>query len=97
MAIIIFFAVDEYNKIYTTFSFLIGGFTSIVAGYISMKIAVHSNYRVAYTARNSLADAFKVAFSAGTSMGFSLVSIALLVLLIIIIIFKEIKCESDTD
>lgn len=51
MAVIIFFAVDEYDKIYTTFAFLIGGFTSIVSGYISMKIAVNSNFRVSYTAR----------------------------------------------
>jgi len=95
MALIIFFAVDEYSKIYTTVSFLIGGFTSIISGYISMKIAVNSNYRVSYSARNSLAEAFRVAFGAGASMGFSLVSIALLILTIILVIFKAVGTDSD--
>jgi len=36
MAIVIFLTVDNYNQIYTTAAFLIGGLTSIVSGWIAM-------------------------------------------------------------
>lgn len=96
MAVIIFLLVDEYNKLYTTISFLVGGFTSIASGYISMKIAVFSNFRVSFMAKTSLANAFKTAFSAGCAMGFSLVSIALAVLTILLLIYKNYQ-SPDID
>ena len=53
-----------------------------------MGVAVRSNFRTAFEARNQLAPAFKVAFRAGCVMGFILSSLALLVLTILIALFK---------
>jgi K(+)-stimulated pyrophosphate-energized sodium pump len=47
-------------------------------GAIGMLIATQSNFRTAFTAKSSLALAFKTAYRAGVSMGFALVSIGLL-------------------
>jgi len=62
-ALIILIAVDCYGndwnfQIYTTAAFILGAFTSIVSGFIGMRIATFSNSRTAYSAINSLADAF---------------------------------------
>jgi len=53
-----------------------------------MKIATYANTRVAFTAQYSLSEAFRVAFRSGCVMGFSLTSLALLVLTFIIMIFR---------
>lgn len=44
-AVIFFFAEPEIGLAYTTFAFLIGGLTSIISGYIGMKVAVFTNVR----------------------------------------------------
>jgi H+-translocating diphosphatase len=68
----------------------------MICGYISMMIAVESNYRVAHSAKNSLGDGFKIALAAGCAMGFILVSIALATLTILIVIYKMIHVD-DTN
>lgn len=45
MAAVIFVSVDKASVFWTTFAFLVGGFTSIISGYIAMLIAVSSNFR----------------------------------------------------
>ncbi len=60
-----------------------------------MLVATYSNYRTAFKARTSLADAFRVAYQAGCVMGFALVSIGLMMLALVIIIFKAIKTGED--
>lgn len=45
--------------------------------------------------RVAMAAAFKTAFAAGCAMGFSLVSIALLVITILIIVYFYIKSDGD--
>lgn len=62
-----------------------------------MKIATKSNFRVTYLAYSNIeatgnsevamAAAFKTAYSAGCAMGFSLVSVALLVITILIVAY----------
>jgi len=48
MAIIIIFAVETHlGEFWTTISFLVGALTSIICGYIGMRVAVFSNYRCA--------------------------------------------------
>lgn len=59
MAVVIYFAVDSQNEgaawsPYVTFSFIIGGVTSMICGYICMMIATESNVRVAYSAKSGL-------------------------------------------
>ena len=67
-----------------------GAITSILSGYIGMKIATYSNSRTAYKAIESLSEAFKVAYRAGCVMGFFLTSAGLLILVIIIGIYRNI-------
>mmetsp|Transcript_24168 Transcript_24168/g.21226 ORF Transcript_24168/g.21226 Transcript_24168/m.21226 type:complete len:781 (-) Transcript_24168:170-2512(-) len=91
MGLIIKLTVDQkqgWGNFATAISFWTGSLTSIISGFIGMKVAVFSNYRTAYKAQFSLADAFKVAFRAGCVMGFALSSLSLLVLNTLIIIYR---------
>jgi Na+/H+-translocating membrane pyrophosphatase len=71
-------------------SFLVGAFTSMLAGAIGMSIAVQTNFRTTLMAKSSLAEGFRVAFRAGCAMGFALVSMSLLVLLALILLLIDI-------
>jgi H+-translocating diphosphatase len=77
----------KLGTFYTTTAFLVGGFTSIVAGYIGMRIAVYTNVRTAKECACSIADGFVVAYRGGQVLGFTLVGLALLVLQILIVVF----------
>ena len=77
-------------RFYATAAFIIGAVTSILCGFIGMRIAVISNYRTTFKAKTSLAEAFKVAYRAGCVMGFSTVGISLSVLLSIILAYQSI-------
>ncbi len=63
---------------YVPFAFITGGFFSALSGFIGMKIATYANSRTANACRNSLNSGLKVAFSAGSVMGFSVVGLGLL-------------------
>ena len=63
---------------YVPFAFLTGGFFSALAGFIGMKIATVSNARTANACRDGLNKGLKVAFSAGSVMGFTVVGLGLL-------------------
>jgi len=71
-------------------AFLLGCTTSVVSGYIGMKIATYANSRTSYSAIHSLSSAFQVAFRAGCVMGFSLTSLGLLILTIIIAVYDSL-------
>ncbi len=77
-----------------------GALTSILAGFIGMKIAVFANGRVAKAAVSGIGAAFQVAFKAGTVMGFALVSLGVLMLFITILLFRfgytEYLSDADT-
>jgi len=96
MFFVIYGAVDSFKSAYTAFAFAIGALTSMGCGALGMLVATYSNYRTAIKARNSLADAFRVAYQAGCVMGFALVSFGLMMLALVIIIFKAIKTDSVT-
>ena len=68
------------NGIYTTVSFVLGGLTSMISGYIGMRVAVFSNVRTTIGAQIGWKEAFNTAFKGGSVIGFSLCSIALLIL-----------------
>lgn len=76
MALIIICGVESsIGEFWTTFAFILGALTSLLSGYIGMKVAVFSNYRCAISAQYSQTQAFRVAYRAGCVMGFSLVSL----------------------
>lgn len=71
-------------------SFIIGAFTSALAGYIGMNIATKANVRTTQAARTSLAKALKVSFTAGSVMGIGVVGLAILGLGSLFIVFYQI-------
>ncbi len=77
-------------RFYASIAYLIGSVTSMLCGYIGMKIATASNYRTTFRAITSLEGAFEVAYRAGTVMGFSTVGLALGVLTTLLIVYLEI-------
>jgi Na+/H+-translocating membrane pyrophosphatase len=69
-------------------SFLVGAITSMLAGYIGMKIATITNVKVTYLCNESQDDGFMVAFAGGQVLGFVLVGLALAILEILILAYK---------
>ena len=63
---------------FVPFAFVSGGFFSGLSGYVGMKIATASNSRTANACRTGLNAGLRVAFSAGTVMGFTVVGLGLL-------------------
>ena len=52
ISILIFFTAEhKFGNAYTTIAFAIGSITSIICGFIGMKIATAANYRTAYKAQ----------------------------------------------
>jgi len=49
-------------RFYATFAFILGSLTSMLCGFIGMRIAVAANFRTTFKAISSLEEAFKVAF-----------------------------------
>ncbi|XP_073299932.1 pyrophosphate-energized vacuolar membrane proton pump 1-like isoform X2 [Primulina huaijiensis] len=76
------------TAIFSTLSFLLGAITSVVSGFLGMKIATYANARTALEARKGVGRAFIVAFRSGAVMGFFLAANGLLVLYITINLFK---------
>jgi Na+/H+-translocating membrane pyrophosphatase len=70
--------------------FVLGAVTSIGSGYIGMSIAVKANVRTCKEATYDLDRAFKVAFKGGIVLGFTLVGLALLVLMLLIISYQKL-------
>ena len=63
---------------YVPFAFITGGFFSAFSGFIGMKIATYSNARTANACQEGLNRGLRVAFSAGSVMGFTVVGLGLL-------------------
>lgn len=76
------------NFPYTATAFLIGSGTSILAGYIGMRIAVFSNTRTTFQCCKDAHSGFMVAFRGGQVLGFCLVGLALLILHLILVTFR---------
>ena len=94
--LVVFLVVDLWGqekvefRCYATISFVIGSYTSILCGFIGMRIAVVANYRTTYKCMDSLAEGFKVAYRAGCVMGFSSVGISLSILVSLMIIYQKV-------
>jgi len=73
----------------TVVAFVLGSVTSILAGYIGMKIAVYTNVRTAHEAWKDLSSGYDVALRGGCVMGLSLVSFGVLALYLLIKVFHQ--------
>ena len=82
-------------------AFIVGAFTSMLAGYIGMKIATACNHKTTYLCNIDIDDGFKVAYRGGQVLGFVLVGLALLVLEILILCYRPFvvgdATSADTD
>uniref|UniRef100_A0A2P2L8J4 H(+)-exporting diphosphatase n=1 Tax=Rhizophora mucronata TaxID=61149 RepID=A0A2P2L8J4_RHIMU len=76
------------TAIFSTVSFLLGAVTSLLSGFLGMKIATYANARTTLEARKGVGKAFITAFRSGAVMGFLLAANGLLVLYIAINLFK---------
>ena len=63
---------------FVPFAFITGGFFSGFAGFVGMKAATFANCRTTTAAAESLNKGLRVAFSAGSIMGFTVVGLGLL-------------------
>ncbi|CAD6238579.1 unnamed protein product [Miscanthus lutarioriparius] len=75
------------NAVFSSVAFLLGAATSVVSGYLGMRIATYANARTTLEARRGVGAAFTTAFRSGAVMGFLLASLGLLVLYVTIKVF----------
>ena len=76
------------NAIFSTIAFWLGSLTSVLSGFLGMKIATFANARTTLEARKGIGKAFITAFRSGAVMGFLLAANGLLVLYVSINLFK---------
>jgi len=89
-SVVIAFTVEkEPGQFYTVAPFILGAITSIISGYIGMMIAVKANVRTCKEVITSLHRGFIVAFRGGMVLGFTLVGLALIILMLIIMFYQR--------
>mmetsp|Transcript_11614 Transcript_11614/g.38182 ORF Transcript_11614/g.38182 Transcript_11614/m.38182 type:complete len:740 (+) Transcript_11614:113-2332(+) len=85
----------------TTISFLLGASTSMLSGYVGMMVAVYANGRTTMAAAKEsssrLTGAFTVAFRAGAVMGHALCSFGVLVLMVLLLIYRDFVVDDWQD
>lgn len=79
VAIILFLLIGLFLNWLTALGFIIGAFTSALAGYLGMMVAVRSNSKTTQAAKEGLGSALNLAFKAGSVTGILVVSLGLLV------------------
>lgn len=70
-------------------AFVVGAVFSVLAGFIGMQIATLANVRTAESCKKDLHSGLKVAFSSGSVMGLTVVSLGLLGVSILYLIFGD--------
>ena len=94
--LLIFTAENQLGQFWVTGAFILGGLTSILSGFIGMKIAVTTNVKVTKEASKSVADAFVAAFRGGAVLGFALVGIGLFMLTALIMLYRVTYLNKET-
>ncbi|MBR5496326.1 MAG: sodium-translocating pyrophosphatase [Oscillospiraceae bacterium] len=82
---------------YVPLAFLTGGFFSGLSGFVGMKIATASNARTANACQEGLNRGLRVAFSAGSVMGFTVVGLGLLDISLWLFILKYVFHLAPAD
>ena len=82
---------------FVPFAFITGGFFSALSGFIGMKIATLANARTANACQEGLNRGLRVAFSAGSVMGFTVVGLGLLDISIWFFLLKFVFKLSEAD
>ena len=93
--IMLIMAANGMLSFFTPFAFLTGGFFSGLAGFIGMKTATMANCRTANAASQSLNSGLRVAFDAGSVMGFTVVGLGLLDLTIWYFVLNAVFANLD--
>merc|ERR550532_2704856 len=90
-AYIVLFSIFLYffTGLPTTIAFVVGSVTSIMCGWIGMRIAVYTNVRTTHQCWKNLKDGFAVAIQGGCVMGLSLVSLGVLALWVLVQYFQS--------
>jgi K(+)-stimulated pyrophosphate-energized sodium pump len=84
-----FTASSETSHPLVGLSFVLGAFSSALAGFIGMRVATKANVRTTNAARTSLGKALEIAFTGGSVMGMGVVGIGVLGLSILFIVYKN--------
>ncbi len=82
---------------FVPFAFITGGFFSAFSGFIGMKIATAANARTANACREGLNKGLRIAFSAGSVMGFTVVGLGLLDISIWFFLLNNVFKLSPTE
>lgn len=82
---------------FVPFAFVTGGFFSGLSGFVGMKIATASNARTANACRDGLNRGLRIAFSAGSVMGFTVVGLGLFDISIWFALLKYVFRLSPAD
>ena len=94
LLVMAFFGLLTY---FVPFAFVTGGFFSALSGFIGMKIATAANARTANACREGLNRGLRVAFSAGSVMGFIVVGLGLLDISIWFFLLNNVFKLSPSD
>jgi inorganic pyrophosphatase len=87
----------ETNFPYTATAYLVGSGTSILAGYVGMRIAVYTNTRTTFQCCSSVHNGFLAAFRGGQVLGFCLVGLALFILQMLIVIYRATWYDGELE
>ncbi|MEE0945194.1 MAG: sodium-translocating pyrophosphatase [Acutalibacteraceae bacterium] len=90
-------AITKLLTPFVPFAFLTGGIFSALSGFVGMKIATLANSRTANACQEGLNRGLRIAFSAGSVMGFTVVGLGLLDISLWFIILKFIFKLSPSD
>lgn len=74
-------------------SFIIGAFSSALAGFLGMMAATKSNVRTTNAAKTGLAPALKIAFTGGSIMGMNVVGLAVVGLSLLFVIYSNLSWD----
>merc|ERR1719188_430185 len=79
-----------FTGVPTTVAFVVGAVTSILCGWIGMRIAVYTNVRTTHECWKDLRAGFDVAIQGGCVMGLSLVSLGVIDLFVLIYFLENV-------